>query len=289
MSYHSPLEIASLFKESAVTKNSFTSSRLFIYSILGGAFIALGGLLSLVVVGGMPGVAASNPGITKFLFGALFPLGLVLVVIAGAELFTSDCAVIPFGILHKKLKLKSLFRIWTIVYIGNFVGGLIVAYLFAFKTGILQADPWLSAAKHLAEHKASGSFITIFIKGIGANWLVCMAVWVAYAAKDVGGKIIGMWFPVMCFVAFGFEHSIANMFFIPTAMLLGSDISVYQLLIGNLLPATLGNIVGGALFVAVPYWYMFKNNLAVANKTTVRNDTIQTSMNNVSTFEKHLN
>jgi len=257
MIYNAPADIAVEFGKSAIKKASFSSSKLFVYSILGGAFIALGGLLALIVSGGMPGVAASNPGITKFIFGALFPLGLVLVLVGGAELFTSDCAVIPFGILNKQLSIKQLVKIWTIVYIGNFIGALVVAYLFAYETQILSIDPWLSAAKHVGEHKTSGTFLVTFIKGIGANWLVCMAVWLAYAAKDVTGKILGMWFPVMCFVTFGFEHSVANMFFIPTSMLLGADISIYQLFIVNLLPATLGNIVGGVLFVALPYWFMF--------------------------------
>jgi formate/nitrite transporter len=205
----------------------------------------------------MPGVAANNPGLVKFIFGAVFPIGLVLVMIGGAELFTSDCAVIPFGVLNKTLSFKRLFRIWSLVYLGNFAGALLVAYVFAYKTDILSTDPWLTSTIKIGIAKTSGTFLKTFIKGIGANWLVCMAVWVAYAAKEVTGKIIAMWFPVMCFVAFGFEHSIANMFFIPTAMLLGADITLYQFLVVNLLPATLGNIVGGALCVALAYWFMF--------------------------------
>jgi formate transporter len=261
MLYNSPSKIAVEFNKSASYKNSLSSQRLFVYSILGGAFIALGGLLSVIVVGGMPGVAATNPGITKFIFGALFPLGLILVVIGGAELFTSDCAAIPFGILNGQLCFKSLARIWTIVYFGNFVGALSVAYFFAYSTHILSSDPWLSAAKHIGEHKTEGTFITTFIKGIGANWLVCMAVWLGYAAKDITGKILGLWFPVMCFVAFGFEHSIANMFFIPTSMLLGANIDMYHFIVVNLIPATLGNIAGGVLLVAIPYWFMFKKEI----------------------------
>jgi len=271
MIYNPPPAIAVEFGKSAVIKAALPKSKLFIYSMLGGAFIALGGLLALVVSGGMPGVAASNPGITKFIFGALFPLGLVLVIIGGAELFTSDCAILPFGVLNKKLPVKSLFITWVIVYLGNFAGALTVAYLFAYQTQILGVDPWLSAAKHIGEHKTSGTFLVTFIKGVGANWLVCMGVWLAFAAKDVTGKIVGMWFPVMCFVTFGFEHSIANMFFIPTAMMLGADISIYQLLFVNLLPATLGNIIGGVLFVALPYWFMFpgdKNTEQEMNQVT---------------------
>lgn len=257
MPVSTPSEIAANFYKSAHQKDAFPFSRLLVYSILGGAFISLGGLLSLVVTGGMPGVAATNPGIIKFIFGALFPLGLVLVVIGGAELFTSDCAVMPFGVFNKGITWKRLARLWTIVYIGNFIGALLVAYLFAYKTGILAADPWLSAAKKIGVLKTSHSFTETFIKGIGANWLVCLAVWLAYAAKDVSGKILAIWFPVMCFVAFGFEHSIANMFFIPVAMLLGAPVSLYQFVVVNLLPATLGNIAGGAVLVALPYWYLF--------------------------------
>lgn len=258
MFYNAPPKIAAHFLSSALYKASLPFGRLVVYSILGGAFIALGGLLSLVVAGGLPGVAASNPGMYKFVFGALFPLGLVLVVIGGAELFTSDCAIIPFGMLHRKLSWGSLSRIWAVAYFGNFIGALMVAYLFAYQSGILSADPWLSAVRNLAGAKTSAPFLQVFIKGIGANWLVCMAVWLAFGAKDVMGKVVAMWFPVMCFVVFGFEHSIANMFFIPTALFLGADISLQQFLVGNLLPATLGNIIGGVLFVALPYWYMFR-------------------------------
>lgn len=258
VNYNTPAKIAAEFNKSAEYKYGLPAGKLLVYSVLGGAFIALGGLLSLMVAGGMPGIAASNPGIYKFVFGALFPLGLVLVVIGGAELFTSDCAVIPFGILNRRVPVKSLAKVWTIAYGGNFIGALMVAFLFAHQTGILHADPWLSAAQKIGTYKTSGTFAEVFVKGIGANWLVCMAVWLSYGARDVIGKVVAMWFPVMCFVVFGFEHSIANMFFIPTAMLSGASISQYDFLVVNLLPATLGNIIGGALFVALPYWYMFR-------------------------------
>jgi len=289
MAYYSPAEIQGLFAESAVSKNKFSTSKLFVYSILGGAFIAIGGLLSLVVVGGMPGVAATNPGITKFLFGALFPIGLILVLIAGAELFTSDCAVIPLGIMNKKLKIVHLLRIWTVVYFGNFVGALLVAYLFAYQTNLLAVDPWLTAARHIGEHKTSGTFTATFIKGMGANWLVCMAVWIAYAAKDVTGKIIGMWFPVMCFVAFGFEQSIANMFFIPLSMLLGAPVTMHQFIISNLIPATLGNIVGGVVFVALPYWFMFSKTTTLHSTAVTKIEPEEFDLHSTKSLKKHLN
>ena len=264
MSYLTPADIAVQFCKSAHQKNNHSNIKLFTYSLLGGAYIALGGLLSLVVVGGMPTVAATNPGITKLLFGSLFPLGLILVVVGGAELFTSDCAVIPFAVFHKQLPTKSIFRVWTIAYLGNFVGALFVAYFIAFQTGILSADPWRAATIKLAEHKTESCFWVTFVKGVAANWLVCMAVWVSYSAKEIGGKILALWFPVMCFVVFGMEHSVANMFFFPTAMLLGAHINIYQFLVVNLLPATLGNMVGGVVLVALPYWFMFNKQVNAA-------------------------
>lgn len=289
MNYNAPVKIADEFIKSAEYKSALPTGKLLVYSVLGGAFIALGGLLSLVVAGGLPGIAASNPGIYKFVSGALFPLGLVLVVIGGAELFTSDCAVMPFGLLHRRTGMSSLARVWTLAYAGNFVGALMVAYLFAHQTGILNADPWLSAAQKIGTYKTSGNFTEIFIKGIGANWLVCMAVWLAYGAKDVMGKVVAMWFPVMCFVVFGFEHSIANMFFIPTAMLSGADINMYQFVVVNLLPATLGNMVGGALFVALPYWYMFRPAGAEAIKTMELVNEEAERISDPEFINKHLN
>ncbi|WP_207495536.1 formate/nitrite transporter family protein [Aridibaculum aurantiacum] len=257
MGYNTPQQLAEEFSKTATVKDAYTLRKLGVYSLLGGAFVALGGLLSIITSGGMPEVSSANPGIAKLVSGAVFPLGLILVLLGGAELFTSDCAVMAYSYFNKQTKLYRLLRIWFVAYVGNFVGALIVAYLFAYQTEILSVDPWLSSAKKIGQYKTSHSFSTTFIKGIGANWLVCLAVWLSYSAKDVTGKILAMWFPIMCFVAFGFEHSIANMFFIPTSILLGADITMYEFFIVNLLPATLGNIVGGALFLAIPYWYMF--------------------------------
>lgn len=280
MSYFTPPEIAVQFCKSAQLKNALSNRKMLVYSILGGAFIALGGLLSLIVVGGMPSITATNPGISKLLFGALFPLGLILVVIGGAELFTSDCAIIPFAVLNKQLKPKSILRIWTISYLGNFLGALLVAYFFVYQTQILAKNPWHDATINIALHKTENSFWITFLKGIVANWLVCMAVWLSYAAKDILGKVISIWFPVMCFVVLGMEHSIANMFFIPTAMLLNAPINMYQFLVVNLLPATLGNIVGGVCMVALPYWYMFHKQIKIANTNSYNRYHNQSSSEN---------
>lgn len=260
MNYLAPKDIAPVFRDSAGTKAGYSNQKLFFYSILGGAFIAVGGLLSLVVAGGMPGIAATNPGLVKFALGAVFPVGLIMVIVAGAELFTSDCAVLPMGGLAKKTTWSDLVRVWTIVYVGNFVGAFLVAWILAYQTDLLAAAPWSDYLEHIVHKKTSASFLKTFVKGVGANWLVCLAVWMSYGAKDVVGKSLALWLPVMAFVTMGYEHSIANMFFIPTGILYGADLTWGGFIVKNLIPATLGNIVGGALFVGVAYWYMFLKN-----------------------------
>ncbi|WP_416437554.1 formate/nitrite transporter family protein [Phnomibacter sp. MR] len=253
----SPDKIASVFYKSGFIKAQFSTSQFFVYALLGGAFIALGGLLALFVSGGMPTVAATAPGITKFIAGALFPIGLVLVIIAGGSLFTSDCAVLPYALWQQKLSLGTAGRIAVVGYFANFAGALLVAWLLAVQTGTLTAEPWRTSAINLALHKTHSSFWTVFAKGIGANMMVCLAVWMAYASDRISGKVILIWMPVMAFVALGWEHSIANMFFIPTAMMLGAPISLTDFLWHNLVPATLGNIAGGMLLVALPYYYLY--------------------------------
>jgi formate/nitrite transporter len=259
--YLPPHKIAGPFAASAVKKARMSFQQFSIYAFLGGVFIASGGLLSILVAGGMPGMAASNPGIVKFMAGAMFPLGLVLVVVAGAGLFTSDCATLPFAFWQKKISFKQVLQVGFVGYIANFAGAVLVAWLFAYQTGTLTKDPWREYAVNLAVHKTEAGFWVVFAKGIGANLMVCLAVWMASAAKDITGKVLLIWMPVMAFVALGWEHSIANMFFIPLGMLLDAPVSMVAFLWNNLLPATLGNIAGGMLLVALPYYLVWGKSL----------------------------
>ena len=146
---------------------------------------------------------------------------------------------------------------WGLVYSGNFVGALFLAYVITYLTHIVHTSPYIDSVYNIAIGKTSHTFLVTFIKGIGANWLVCLAIWQGMSAKDTVGKIFAIWLPVMAFVAIGFEHSIANMYFIPLAIFEGADITWTTFIFKNLIPATLGNIVGGALFVGLPYGYLF--------------------------------
>lgn len=255
--YNTPAEVAKLYTSSATEKTRLPFLKFALLAVLGGAFIALGGLLTVVVAGGSPSLMAANPGLTKFLSGALFPVGLMLVTIAGADLFTSDCAGQTLSYLQKEIKLTDVLRIWGLSYVFNFVGAQFIAYCMSAQLGFFDTNPWQGYLHSLAESKVSMDNYTVFMKGIGANWLVCLGAWMGYAGKDVISKCLGIWIPVMIFVTMGYEHSIANMFFIPAAIYSGAAITWGQFITDNLLMATLGNIVGGAVFVGTIYWYIY--------------------------------
>ena len=254
---NTPKVVINIVSQLAITKGSYKISKTLVLAFLAGAYIAFGGLLAIIVGGGSPEIAANNPGLAKFLFGAAFPLGLILVVVLGAELFTGNNAYFIPNILSKKQSVYEMLKNWGLVYAGNFVGAVFVAYSITHLTHIVNTSPFIDSVHNIAIGKTSHTFLVTFLKGIGANWLVCLAVWQGMAAKDTTGKIFAIWWPVMAFVAIGFEHSIANMYFIPLAIFEGADITWTTFISKNLIPATLGNIVGGALFVGMPYGYLF--------------------------------
>jgi formate/nitrite transporter len=253
---NNPEEITKQFAASGSYKSSMPAVKFIIIAVLGGAFIAMGGLLSLIVSGGMGGIGAGNPGLVKFVAGALFPVGLIMVSITGADLFTSDCTAFTLPLLERKLRFVSFLKLLLLSYLFNFAGTQVVAYVLSSDLGYFAADPWQSYLYRYTEAKVYQSWGVVFVKGIGANWLVCLGMFMGYAAKDIIGKCIGIWIPVMIFVTLGYEHSIANMFFVPAAIYSGSDITWIDFICKNLIPATLGNLAGGAVFVGCVYWYL---------------------------------
>jgi len=268
-SFKSPADTAKACVGIAELKEKASLSNLIVLSFLAGAYIAFGGLLAEVATGGM--AAAGYPtGLVKFVFGGVFPVGLMLVVIAGSELFTGNNMYMPFGILEGKASWLGLIRNWVGSWVFNLVGALFVAYFLAYLTGILTADPWAATAVTIAKTKALGgaqfvaagktvtslTWVQVFLRAIGCNWLVCLAVYLAVSSDDIIGKIFGIWFPIMAFVTIGFEHVVANMFFIPMGIFIGG-VTWSQFFINNMVPATLGNIVGGGIFVACIYWFTY--------------------------------
>ncbi|MBN2061215.1 MAG: formate/nitrite transporter family protein [Deltaproteobacteria bacterium] len=237
----------------------------FILGILAGSYIGFGGLLSTTVTFDL--AAKMGIGFTKFMSGAAFSLGLILVVIAGAELFTGNNLMIS-SVMTGDITFGKMTKRWVLVYIANFVGSILLALIFylagLWKTGNGALG---NAAIGIALNKVSLGFWEALVRGIGCNWLVCLAVWMALAARQTIGKIFAIFFPIMGFVAIGFEHCIANMYFIPTGIFLktwaGLDVTQVlnidvlgwgNFLLKNLLPVTIGNIIGGALFVGMGYW-----------------------------------
>jgi len=299
MPFKAPGDIAKAAINSGCTKCTTTWDKLLILAFLAGAYIAFGALLAEIVAGGLSAglvqTAADGStlkyamptGLLKFATGALFPVGLCLVVIAGSELFTGNCMFAPIAWLDKKITLKGFAINWTLVYIGNLIGSLFVAYCLAYWSGLFSAVPFAPWAMSVANGKLALTMDDAFLRGIGCNWLVCLAVWLAIASDDIVSKMLGIWFPIMAFVTIGFEHSVANMFFIPLGIALANDSGITSLagvnmalypklgaglttdwvnfIINNLIPVTIGNIVGAAIFVAAIYWWVYiRSPLCVA-------------------------
>ena len=255
--YYSAREATLNFAASVDSKVTQPLPKFCLMAILGGAFIAFGGLLSVLVSGGMPGIGADNPGLIKFIAGSLFPVGLIMVSLTGVDLFTSDCAGFTYAGMQRKVNAATFIKYLLLSYLFNFVGAQFVAYFMTAEVGFLQSEPWLSYYHSYTTGKVYQDFYTVLLKGIGANWLVCLGMFLGYTAKDVIGKCIGIWIPVMLFVTLGYEHSIANMYFIPTAIYTGAPITWADFILQNLIPATIGNFIGGAGFVGLAYGYLY--------------------------------
>lgn len=267
---NSPQEITNNYISVGRGKCSLPFAKAFVLAMLAGAFIALAGL-------GATTAAVSVPlaSVGKFLGACIFPAGLIMVVIAGSELFTGNCLlVIPA--LEKEVTVAQVLRNWIIVYLGNFVGALLVAAGAAFCHQMsLFSNGMAASVISTAAAKCSMPFGDALLKGIFCNFLVCIAVWLGMAAKDAAGKVLGIFWPIMIFVLCGFEHSIANMYYIG-AGLFAKTIPAYaeaataagidmahltwqSFFAANLLPVTLGNIIGGGL-VGLAYWYAYKRS-----------------------------
>jgi formate/nitrite transporter len=235
-------------------KASMAPDKIFALGMLSGAHIGFGAYLMLTVGGACPGLVATNPGLQKIILGAFgLPFGLMMTLVTGAELFTGNTALVTTAFLEGKATLGGLLKSWITSYAGNFVGSVLLAAAVA-TAGTLVGG---GASVAVAVAKTSLSFKTALVRGVLCNWLVCMAVWMASMAKDLPGKIVAIWFPISAFVAMGLEHSVANMFIIPLGIMNGAAVSWKDFLLKNLLPVTLGNIVGGAVMVAAVFSYAY--------------------------------
>jgi len=264
---YSPQEISERVKNVGTIKANQDFLSTFVLALLAGAFISFGAVFFTLVIHD-----SSLPlGLTKLLGGLVFCLGLILVVIAGAELFTGNNLIV-MAYVHKEITLYKLLRNWVIVYIGNLVGALSMV-MWIYLTRQWEGNNFLIGTKALliANAKVNLPFMVALTRGIMCNVLVCLAVWLCFSGRSVTDKILAIIFPITAFVALGFEHSVANMYFIPMGIILKSvpavvskvsaDLSNLTWLgfaVKNLIPVTIGNIIGGGVLVAAVYWLIYE-------------------------------
>jgi len=273
--YLTPKEIVTATIETGIKKVRTKPLNQFILGILAGAFIAFaseGSNMAAFNLFAKP----ETYGLGKALAGVVFATGLMLVIIAGGELFTGN-TLITIGVLEKKIKLKDMLSNWFFVYLGNFVGALFIAYMMNMSGLFNSGDNMLGGITlKIAAYKTHLTFSQAFYLGIMCNWLVCIAVWMSYGAKDIIGKCFAIFFPISLFITSGFEHSIANMYYIPAGILAKSNASWVEasgltaeklahlnwntFITKNLVPVTIGNIVGGVILVAGVYWFTYYKN-----------------------------
>lgn len=265
MTAKKPPEVAQVAASTGTTKAGQDVPRLLVSSFLAGAYIAFGGLVAITVSSGLdPATWGTLP--TLFT-GTAFTLGLVLVLVAGSDLLTGNMMLVPLAAMRGRVGAADVVRNLTLVALGNLAGALLVAFFLAVQSGIIgDASAAASSTAGMTYERLSGiatgkavdaTAWQMFLRAVGCNWLVCLAVWMSLAATSVTGKIAAVFFPIMAFVAMGFDHVVANMFFLPAAMFAGvpdlgwGDVGL------NLLLAGAGNLVGAVVFVASTYWFLY--------------------------------
>jgi formate transporter len=249
-----PPEMARKAEDVGVTKSALDAPTTFALAVLAGAFIALGAAFATTTLAG----GSELPyGVARLLAGLTFSLGLILVVVAGAELFTGNNLIV-MAWASRRVSTARLLRNWAIVYAGNFTGAIATA---ALMRAAEQQDFGHGAvgetAVAIATTKVGYGFGQAVALGMLCNALVCLAVWLCYGARSTADKILAIVPPIAAFVALGFEHSVANMYFVPFAIFAGADISWGHFVAANLIPVTIGNIVGGSLMVGAVYWFVY--------------------------------
>lgn len=261
--YLTPKEIAEYTADAGYRKATLPLHTVLALGFAAGAFISLGFLLNIRVIASMPAEWGS---FATFVGAAVFPVGLILVLVGGGELLTGNMMAVPLSRFSGKIKTYMCMRNLVLITVSNFAGALFVAYFFGHVVGLTESGAFLAKTVDIAEHKVHDTFLQAFISGIGCNWLVALAVWLSYGAKDITGKILAIWFPTMAFVAIGFQHVVANMFVIPAAIFAGH--LSWADYIRNFVPVWLGNLVGGAIFVGGIYYVAYlKQSLSAAADT----------------------
>jgi formate/nitrite transporter len=289
---NSPPEIANNYMELAIRKVKIPYLKMFILGIYGGFFISLAALCSLVCSYRMTG------GDSRYYSGLVFPIGLMLSLCAGSELFSANCLlVIP--LFCRKIFISEMLILWLLVYLGNLVGGFIMSLLIVYgHVGHLFDRGLAQLFVNTASSKTTMGFGDAFVKGILCNFCICLSVWISLGAKDLFSKIAALWTPILVFVACGFEHCVDEMFYIPAGLFASYEYHLTRVKLNwgrffykSLIPVTLGNICGGALLVGLGYWYIyltpdssdpiapFDNRIPPVDTQIVKNNNINKDVN----------
>jgi formate/nitrite transporter len=273
-----PAQMAVRVEKAGIVKGNLDFFSAFTLSMMAGIFISLGAVFFTYVIHD----STLSDGLTKLIGGLVFSLGLILVIITGAELFTGNTLIV-MAFVSQKITLQQLLRNWSIVFVGNLVGALIVVGLMVFSGQWIAGGAAVGAkALLIANGKVNLTFLQAVTRGILCNILVCLAVYLCFSGRSVTDKILAIIFPITAFVALGFEHSIANMYFIPAGLILKnspqvlaateellgavpdlSNLTMYGFILYNLVPVTIGNIIGGVFFVGIAHWFLFLRPSAV--------------------------
>lgn len=251
----SPAEVFEYIVHTGELKDEMPIIRQALLAVIAGCYLGFGFSCCMICGGQMPTLKAANPGLQSLLFGIYgFPVGLVLILICGADLFTSNTCYMLAALCEGKTTVLKLVRVWLVSYFFNLCGCIFMAQIFAWSTVF---DNKKNFPIFLTEFKTEHTFGQTVVKGILANWMVNLAVLLASSSRDLCGKVVGVIMPISAFVSMGFEHCIANMFLFPLGMFLGSPVTVAEFITKNLIPATIGNVIGGGVFVGVFYALIF--------------------------------
>ncbi|KAJ3135007.1 hypothetical protein HDU90_004332 [Geranomyces variabilis] len=255
--YNTGAELEVAVTTLGITKSHIYVDHLIFLGLLAGIWVAFAGMFAQQIVGGVPAnIRASWPVLSKLLLGVTFPVGIVFIVLFGGELFTGNTMIMVVAWLNRKVTIRDVMVNWTVVFCANFAACALTAYLLGYLTDIFEPEPFRSYVIAVATRKVQLPFYKAFLMGIPANALVCLSFFLGLAARDVTGKILGLYLPIATFAATGWEHCVANMYYIPIGWMYGAPVTVGGML-ANIFSVALGNIVGGGLLIGGSEYYMY--------------------------------
>lgn len=256
--FNDPSSLTEYFCATGIAKAHSPIWQRFYSGLIAGMFVTIGAAFALVAAGGIdPTVRAANPAIPKLLVGATFPIGLALIMLVGGDLFTGDCMYVGIAWFSGRMSLWKVFNALFVSFFSNLCGCLFFSYILIKETNILAAEPYHSFILSVAAGKMSETWVHIFLRAVGANIMVCVAVFMGATSRDALGRCILAWAPITAFSVIGFEHVIANMSFIPSALMYGAPYSVQDYITNSMVPSAIGNFIGGFVVVGGSCAYMY--------------------------------